>query len=502
MTHDVFELTQASFRGRNDDGSESAATWKAAADTNWSQPVDENFRVRFLVQETGAGTAGSSDTTFELQYNLGGAGWNNVTGSSSVVRSSASSSVADGADTTQQVGSGTFVSPNSGFDEVDGVCGGAALDFAGDDEVEVEFCVQIRSADVNNSDTIQLRVTYNTGTALTYSQTPTVTVVEANEGTVGVTFPLPTASLSGNREVPGTVSSTFPIPSASHTGNREVPGDVSATFPIPTASLSGVVASVIGSLAASFPLFAMSTAGGVEHSGTVDPTFPVPTLSMPGESSHQATLSVDFPIPTASMSGNREVPGDVSATFLVPTLSLPGESAHPGDVSATFPLPTLSLSGNIAGGGPDVTGTIAATFPLPSADLSGNREVPGTIAATLPLPTLSLSGESSHQANVDAAFPLPTTALSGNREVPGDIASTFPIPTTLLSGVIGGATVGTLSVQFAPPSVNLSGYAWHDGGLAASFPAFSVSLSAPPPTTFMQAKVVTNDASTARVKTG
>ena len=56
------------------------------------------------------------------------------------------------------MGSGTFVTPNAGFDEVNGLAGGASLDFSGSDEVEVEYSVQIRSVDVSNDDTIQLRV--------------------------------------------------------------------------------------------------------------------------------------------------------------------------------------------------------------------------------------------------------------------------------------------------------------------------------------------------------
>ena len=93
----------------------------------------------------------------QVEY-LNGAGWNDVNAASSVVRAWASPNVADGADTTQQVGSGTFVTPNAGFDEVNGLAGGTSLDFSGSDEVEVEYCVQIRSAVVSDTDTIQLRV--------------------------------------------------------------------------------------------------------------------------------------------------------------------------------------------------------------------------------------------------------------------------------------------------------------------------------------------------------
>jgi hypothetical protein len=161
---------QDAFRARNDNGNETTATWKAAADTNWTQKVDENFRVRFVVQET-AGVS-DNDKTFQLEYNRNGGGWNDVTGASSVVRAWASPNVTDGIDTTQQVGSGTFVTPNAGFDEVNGQSGGTSLDFSGSDEVELEFCVQIRSVDVSNDDTIQLRVKGLT----TYTNTPTATV--------------------------------------------------------------------------------------------------------------------------------------------------------------------------------------------------------------------------------------------------------------------------------------------------------------------------------------
>ena len=113
-----------------------------------------------------------ADKTLQLEYNRNGGGWNDVTGASSVVRAWLSPNVADGADTTQQVGSGTFVTPNAGFDEVNGLAGGTALDFSGSDEVEVEYSVQIRSADVANDDTIQLRVKGLT----TYTNTPSVTV--------------------------------------------------------------------------------------------------------------------------------------------------------------------------------------------------------------------------------------------------------------------------------------------------------------------------------------
>lgn len=46
----VSGFAQAAFRGREDDGSEAAATWKEPINTDFDQIPDQNFRTRFLVQ--------------------------------------------------------------------------------------------------------------------------------------------------------------------------------------------------------------------------------------------------------------------------------------------------------------------------------------------------------------------------------------------------------------------------------------------------------------------
>jgi hypothetical protein len=57
-------LTQEGFRFRNDDGSESAATWLAAQDTNITQPVNTNTRLRVLLDASGDPAAG----TYQLEW--------------------------------------------------------------------------------------------------------------------------------------------------------------------------------------------------------------------------------------------------------------------------------------------------------------------------------------------------------------------------------------------------------------------------------------------------
>lgn len=232
--HDVFELTQASFRARNDDGSETGATWKFGANVNWTQAVDENFRVRFLVQETGAGTL-SGTFGGQLQYNLAAAGWNNVTASSSVVQAVASSNITDGVATTQQMGAGTFVAGS--IDEVDGNVANVSL--SGDDETEVEYVLTIVSGDVTDAQTLQLRVIGlgDDTTALTaYTNTPTVTVSAVTSVTldvpltnIGFTAPAPTQDIDVVLTVPLTAIgfTTYTVNvAASQVSYLSLPGEI------------------------------------------------------------------------------------------------------------------------------------------------------------------------------------------------------------------------------------------------------------------------------------
>ena len=173
-------LDQDSFRGRNDDGSETGATWKAAVNVDWTQDVDEIFRVRFLIQETAGGPA--NNATGRPQYNLNGAGWNTITTTSSVVKSVGSANTSwtltDEDETTQQIGSGTW--EGGAFDD-DGLAGELnQIDIGGNEETEIEWCLQIVGADVSDEDTIQIRVvTASLGLLDSYTNTPSITVNKA-----------------------------------------------------------------------------------------------------------------------------------------------------------------------------------------------------------------------------------------------------------------------------------------------------------------------------------
>ena len=56
---DRASLDQEGARVRNDDGSESAATWKEAQDTAATVAANINFRVRFVIDASGNPNAAS-----------------------------------------------------------------------------------------------------------------------------------------------------------------------------------------------------------------------------------------------------------------------------------------------------------------------------------------------------------------------------------------------------------------------------------------------------------
>lgn len=169
---------QDSYRFRNDDGSDAAATYKAAVNTDVSITLDENFRLRFLVQETAGGDTGNG---FKIQYNHieGTNVWTDVTAASDAARMAASTGLTEGADTTQQIGAGSFLADNNGQEDGDGTTPDTGNQAS--QEWELEFCLQLRSATVSAGDTVQFRVVEGGGAAFaTYTNTPTATAALAD----------------------------------------------------------------------------------------------------------------------------------------------------------------------------------------------------------------------------------------------------------------------------------------------------------------------------------
>jgi len=331
-------FNQLNYRGRNDDGSQTTATWKAAVNTGWQQATGVTFRVRFDISESGTTAATLAG---QLQSAKNGGSFQAVNASSTIVKSVAGANVTDGTATTQQIGSGTFTAGT--VEASDGLCATTASMSSGT-HTELEYTVQINAADVGAGDTVQLRVVRSTSTAFTGTYTsPSINLaVTKSPAAASATFTGQAASLKKTL-APAATSATFTgaTPTLSM-GKRLSPASASATFtgqaaslkktlaPAATsASFSGRPASLKLSLAPA-TTSATFTGQGASLKKTVRPAAAAATFT--GQSAAlKKTLS----------------PGSASASFTgqAATLAL---TLHPPATSATFTAqtPVLILTGS------------------------------------------------------------------------------------------------------------------------------------------------------------
>lgn len=172
MTSPAF--TQITFRGRNDDGSESGATWKDVQGNDWSQLVGTNFRIRFLIDETNNRAWNNYNWTVYVSRN--GGAYSAINGT--YVNFADSDYYTEDDDCVSRLtgGSGSFLTDNNGMIESGGVCTNTG---AANDYFELEYCLTIVAGGVNNGDLLRFRVYLTSGSALgSYTDTPVVTVIK------------------------------------------------------------------------------------------------------------------------------------------------------------------------------------------------------------------------------------------------------------------------------------------------------------------------------------
>lgn len=170
-------LNQSHFRFGKEELLEATHGWWQLEDVNHTQLIaaDWVFLLRFTEQEPGVGNINNVDAQF--QYNKNGAGWVNITTTSSVVKAVASVAFTNGQNCTKRLsGTGTFESSGAGCTE-DGTSGGAANDIVLSGNSETEAALQVVAADVVNGDTIQFRLTSPDATII-YIVTPTLTITK------------------------------------------------------------------------------------------------------------------------------------------------------------------------------------------------------------------------------------------------------------------------------------------------------------------------------------
>lgn len=182
-----------------DDGGVNGGTLLGSGNNeDRSQDVDTVIRLRIVIKETNNKAA--NNISYELHALKNGVGaWGSesfqVTASSTGVKlTNDSQSIPDNSTTTQRIGDGTYVTGDS-LGWVDGTSYNVTgfVDYNGNDEVELEFCLTLPSGSNSNGDYYQFRIYQVTATALSgYPATlPKLTAVAA------VIEPL-TAAITGN----------------------------------------------------------------------------------------------------------------------------------------------------------------------------------------------------------------------------------------------------------------------------------------------------------------
>jgi len=186
LAMDEFEPTAAAFRFY-EDGTESGSSPAAAQDTNLgARDVDSDSQVhlRYRVDETGAGAIdGATTDDYSLQSRLNGAGaWTTCTSSSNRVQADTASSLTEGGATTNRAtdgisdGAGSFIAgiqKESDCDIID-------YQLTTDNFTEHVWALLLVSADFNDADFMDFRITYNGGNpGMPQSVTPRITVTKS-----------------------------------------------------------------------------------------------------------------------------------------------------------------------------------------------------------------------------------------------------------------------------------------------------------------------------------
>ncbi len=192
-----------------EDGTESGSTAIALEDTDLTArdvSSDSQVHLRYRVDEVGSGNVdGATTDDYQLQVDKNGGGFVNVTSSSSDVQVDTGSTLSDGSATTDRAtegisaGIGAFVAG----EQEDG--NGEVTDhqLPGNQHTEHVWALLLISADLNDGDDLDFRLTLNGGDAgMTNSVTPRITVSKGVTGGDGTDMPWPASPLPPVTPIP------------------------------------------------------------------------------------------------------------------------------------------------------------------------------------------------------------------------------------------------------------------------------------------------------------
>lgn len=162
-----------------EDGAENTSTALGSQDTALSRDVtaDSNIQLRIRIQETG-GANGATTDDYRLQRNIAGAGFGDVTTTSTGVKGFNSASLTDAGTTTQRLtnGTGSFV---AGEIAETGLVTDRQV--TASNYMELLYSLTLVAAELSNGQAVTFRVLVN-GNTMTYNVTPTLNVTKAGGG--------------------------------------------------------------------------------------------------------------------------------------------------------------------------------------------------------------------------------------------------------------------------------------------------------------------------------
>lgn len=310
------------FRFRNDDGSEAAATWKAATNATTTIPLDTNFRVRFGLQSDEAYLR--NPLWVQVWYSVDGGAWTSLSASSNPLKYSLSSYLTDDEDTTQQITTGGDYAPDNelvretaqstfGYTENDvydkATEGDRKLDFGG--YVEVEVCIQADSTYLSGGEEIEFQLRTPLAAA---SGVLTVATAETGLYVWNTVRPYFTVSASTTVQGSGTAtgsadaSATADVThNADGTATGSADASATATLYLPTSSAT-VTGSADASATATVTIRASATAtGSADASATATVTHDA-DATVTGSADATATATVTHNA-DAAVTGSAEATG-------------------------------------------------------------------------------------------------------------------------------------------------------------------------------------------------
>jgi hypothetical protein len=139
-------------------------------DNSYEVTLDSNYA---LIVKVGSGLTAVPTEDYQLEYNVDGAGWNDVNGSSSNVRTVDSGDVDQAVSSTERLTTSSRTFANSRLDEANGAVN---YTLPGDRDLELYYAITFRSADLSGGESITFRITLTSAaTDVNYDITPTAT---------------------------------------------------------------------------------------------------------------------------------------------------------------------------------------------------------------------------------------------------------------------------------------------------------------------------------------